>query len=111
LTRSVALSNFAGVTTTAAALTAPPSQAPLDAVISLVAERPEQLAEILEASASALIAFDMNRRILHANTAAESLFRHDRGALDGKSTDILIPERLRQPDARRHARRSPGPSA
>jgi PAS domain S-box-containing protein len=83
----------------AAQLSLPPSGATLEAILTLVAARPDQLAATLDSSPAALIAFDANRVILYANASAETLFRHDRGALEGKSTDTLLPERLRQPEA------------
>ena len=53
----------------------------------------------LDAADEAVIAFDANRRMLHANPRATQLFGHGAGDLDGQSTDMLIPARLRQPDA------------
>jgi PAS domain S-box-containing protein len=50
-------------------------------------------------SSEAVIVFDAERRVLGANRRAEALFGFDRGELDGRSTDALIPERLRQPNA------------
>ncbi len=68
-------------------------------ILAEVEARPAQLAEILGVASEALIAFDAFRCILHANRPAESIFGYEPGALAGRSTDMLIPERLRQPDA------------
>jgi PAS domain S-box-containing protein len=71
----------------------------LHAVLARVAARSEDLVEILEKAPEALIAFDATRKILGANARALALFGYEHGDLDGRSTDVLIPERLRQPDA------------
>jgi PAS domain S-box-containing protein len=76
-----------------------PSQGVLEAVLALVAARPHELAAIFEASPESLVAFDPHRRILHANARAEHFFGYGRGALEGVLTDVLLPERLRQPQA------------
>ncbi len=55
--------------------------------------------QVLDATEEALIAFDSERTILYANARAEKLFGYRRGDLDGRSTDVLVPSRLRQPDA------------
>ncbi|HEY8927298.1 MAG TPA: ATP-binding protein, partial [Polyangia bacterium] len=57
------------------------------------------LQRALDTDREALIAFDAGRTILGANRRGESLFGYGPGALDGLSTDVLIPARLRQPDA------------
>jgi PAS domain S-box-containing protein len=75
------------------------TQRTLQAVLQQVEERPDALRDILAAAPEALIAFDAGRRILTANARAEAIFGYDRGALDGWSTDLLVPARLRQPDA------------
>lgn len=71
----------------------------LHRVLALVAARPDAVEGVLSASTEALVAFDENRRILHANRGAEELFGYGRGELDGQSTDVIVPERLRQPQA------------
>ena len=71
----------------------------LRAILGEVGSSSAEPAQILEASAEALVAFDANRRILCANARAEAVFGYDRGELAGRTTDALIPERLRQPDA------------
>ena len=76
-----------------------PAQAGLQAVLAQVAGRPDELKEILDGSPEALVAFDANRRIRSANRRAEELFGFPEGGLDGLSTDTLLPERLRQPQA------------
>ena len=78
---------------------APHAPWPVEAVLAEVAVRPHDLREIFAASPHALVAFDSNRRILHANRGAEALFGYDSGALDGASTDVLVADRFRQPDA------------
>jgi PAS domain S-box-containing protein len=82
-----------------AAVPTPGAQAGLQAVLAKIAGSPHELEEILGASPEALVAFDPNRRILLANRAAQELFGYGTGSLDGLSTDILLPERLRQPKA------------
>ena len=77
----------------------PPAQDTLASVLAQVSARPAQFKEILESVSEGLVAFDANRRILHANRSAEALFGYQRGALAGQSTDLLLPERLRQPQA------------
>ena len=71
----------------------------LRAVLAEVEARPGQLEDVLEAVPEALVAFDPARHIIYANARAEAVFGHQRGELHGRSTDVLIPERLRQPDA------------
>jgi PAS domain S-box-containing protein len=75
------------------------TQEALRAVLAEVAERPAELGPILDASPASLVAFDAARNVLYANARAEALFGYERGALGGQSTDVLIPARLRQPDA------------
>ena len=72
----------------------------------------------LDAADEAVIAFDVNRRMLHANARATRFFGHRPGDLDGQSTDMLIPARLRQRgcaadgrDDRRDAGRAARPDA
>jgi PAS domain S-box-containing protein len=71
----------------------------LDRILAQISKCPQELGHILAGAPEALIAFDANRWILHANRGAEELFGHAPGALDGMSTDVLVPERLRQPQA------------
>ncbi len=71
----------------------------LRALLAQVGASSANLGQILDASTEALVAFDAHRRILCANARAEAVFGYGRGELDGRSTDVLIPERLRQPDA------------
>ena len=75
------------------------TQQVLREILRRVEAQPERLADILAASPEALIAFDAHRRILHANAPAEAMFGYGPAELDGRSTDALIPQRLRQPDA------------
>lgn len=71
----------------------------LQTILQKVEAQSHALDEILTVTSAALIAFDTDRRILRANLAAEAFFGYGPGALEGVSTDVLIPERLRQPDA------------
>ena len=75
------------------------AQSPVEDVLARVGRRPHELQQILEESHEALVAFDGDRRILHTNRGAEELFAYGRGELAGKTTDTLLPERLRQPAA------------
>ena len=68
-------------------------------MIERVAAGAGRLAAILDDQAEPLIAFTGQRTILAANRAAEALFGYGRGELCGQSTDILVPVRMRQPDA------------
>ena len=70
-----------------------------DLLSRVSAQPPEALAGILAASLEPLVAFTAERVILTANAAAEHLFGYEKGALAGRSTDVLVPERLRQPNA------------
>ncbi len=74
-------------------------QQTLQAVLAQVDAEPERLVEILSATPEALVAFAANRQILHANARAAAVFGYARGELESRSTDELIPPRLRQPDA------------
>ena len=71
----------------------------LHKILAEVEASPARLVDILAFAPEALIAFDASRRIHFANKRAEDVFGYPNGALDGRLTDILIPERLRQPDA------------
>lgn len=74
------------------------AHAGLERALLAVEERPDALADILEASAEAMVAFGTDRNILHANSGAEKLFGYGRGEIDGICTDQLVPERMRQPN-------------
>ena len=76
-----------------------PVREALERVLAQTAERPQDLRVILDDTPEALIAFDAKRRILHANRSAEELFGYTPDALDGQLTDVLVPARLRQPQA------------
>jgi PAS domain S-box-containing protein len=71
----------------------------LQRVLSRVAEAPSRLAEILAAEPDPLIAFALDRTILAANAPAERFFAYAAHELDGQSTDVLVPDRFRQPNA------------
>jgi PAS domain S-box-containing protein len=71
----------------------------LERILAQLSEHPHKLEDLLTRAPEALIAFDAHRRILHANRGAEELFGYHPGALDGLTTDVLVPERLRQPQA------------
>lgn len=68
-------------------------------VLASVSESPERLTSIVEEASEPLIAFTAERKILVANEAAERFFGYSRHELDAKSTDLLVPHRLRQPEA------------
>ncbi len=74
-------------------------QQTLQAILAEVEARPADLTAILDRSPEALVAFGANRHILHSNARAAAMFGYGAGQLTGCSTDLLIPERLRQPDA------------
>lgn len=75
-----------------------PSQDVLRAVLLAVTSE-EDLRKALATAEDALIAFSPERTILCANAKGEALFGYERGELDGCSTDVLVPARLRQPGA------------
>jgi PAS domain S-box-containing protein len=75
------------------------TEATLRAVLARVALNPTRLLEILSASTEPLVAFTADRFVLAANPAAERLFGYGRHELDGRSTDVIVAERFRQPDA------------
>lgn len=68
-------------------------------VLSRVADSPSELAPILDEHPDPLIAFTADRIIISANSAAERFFGYGRHELDGHITDVVVPERFRQPDA------------
>ncbi len=80
-----------------AVVTERPEREVLERILAQISERPQDLVAILNGVPDALIAFDAQRRILHANRGAEELFGYPPGALEGRVTDVLVPERLRQP--------------
>jgi PAS domain S-box-containing protein len=55
--------------------------------------------DALDAYGDPLLAFRADRSIVAANRTAELLFGYAPGELDGRMTDMLLPPRLRQPDA------------
>jgi PAS domain S-box-containing protein len=57
------------------------------------------LPQILAEQSQPLIAFTPDRVILAANAAAEAFFGYGPHELDGRSTDVIVAERFRQPDA------------
>ncbi len=71
----------------------------LKSVLAHVSAEPDRLAEILEQHTEPLIAFTAGRTILVANLAGERFFGYERHQLDGHPTDVIVPERFRQPDA------------
>src|SRR5690242_1661447 len=76
-----------------------PNEAFLRKVLTEVGLRAQEIRHALDTEEEALIAFDAGRTIVGANRKAERLLGYGPGELEGCSTDILIPERLRQPDA------------
>jgi len=81
------------------AVTGRPERELLESILAQISARPQDLVNILTGVPDALIAFDANRRIMHATRGAEELFGYPPGALEGLVTDVLVPERLRQPEA------------
>jgi PAS domain S-box-containing protein len=77
-----------------------PYQKVLRDVLAEIAAPRQDLRRALESVQNeALIAFDAGRTILCANARGESLFGYAPGQLDGQSTDVIVPPRLRQPEA------------
>ncbi len=68
-------------------------------LVDRVASAPDRVAEILADHREPAIAFTADRKMIAANQAAELLFGYGRDELVGQLTDVLIPVRLRQPDA------------
>ena len=68
-------------------------------MLETLAAPAEEIRHALGIEDEALIAFDAGRTILCANPQAERLFGYGPGELDGRSTDVVVPPRLRQPDA------------
>ncbi len=71
----------------------------LHRILALIQAQPSELTALLDAAPEALMAFSADRRITHANARAAAVFGYQPAELAGRSTDTLIPERLRQPDA------------
>ncbi|MFL5303572.1 MAG: PAS domain S-box protein [Polyangia bacterium] len=71
----------------------------LQSVLADAAVRPTEISAIVGARDAPLIAFSADRRILAANSAAESFFGYGPHGLDGQSTDAIVPARFRQPNA------------
>jgi len=68
-------------------------------LLQRIEAQPQRMAELLADAGYPAIVFDPSRRILFANAGAEAFFGHGPGALNGAHTDVLLPERLHQPDA------------
>jgi PAS domain S-box-containing protein len=68
-------------------------------VLARVSAEPAELAAILGEYPDPLIAFTAERTIITANPAAERCFGYGPSELDGRITDVIVPARLRQPDA------------
>ena len=71
----------------------------LHRVLAQLRAEPGRLAALLDETPEALVAFDANRNILHVNARAAAVFGYPAAELTGRSTDVLLPARLRQPDA------------
>src|SRR3569623_1716008 len=71
----------------------------LHRVLAQLRAAPGRLAALLDETPEALVAFDANRNILHVNARAAAVFGYPAAELTGRSTDVLLPARLRQPDA------------
>jgi PAS domain S-box-containing protein len=74
------------------------AEAELRGVLEVVHEG-GALRDALDGFDDAFVAFTEHREIVYANAAAEQFFGYERHALEGLSTDALLPERLRQPQA------------
>lgn len=68
-------------------------------IVARVTTAPLELSSILAEYPDPLVAFTATRTIVAANAAAEQFFRYGRNELHGATTDVLVPARLRQPDA------------
>jgi PAS domain S-box-containing protein len=71
----------------------------LRAALARVAGAPGRLADILGEHPQPLLAFTATRTILATNADGASFFGYGPRDLDGRPTDQIVPERLRQPDA------------
>lgn len=71
----------------------------LKSALRRVEDSPRQLDEILSGFAEPLIAFAADRLILAANQSAERFFGYSAGELDHCTTNQLLPDRFRQPNA------------
>jgi len=77
----------------------PPAQSEFTRVLAGIQAHPEQLGALVEESSEAMIAFSIQHILLAVNSRAAALFGYGAGELEGKSSDVLIATRLRQPDA------------
>ncbi|MES1205914.1 MAG: PAS domain S-box protein [Pseudomonadota bacterium] len=71
----------------------------IEDVLADAAVRPGEIAAIVATRDAPLLAFTAGRRIVVANTAAETYFGYGRHQLDGQPTEVIIPARFRQPGA------------
>ena len=76
-----------------------PAENALREVLGGATAQPGQVPEILDRRAEPLIAITSERKIAAANEAAERVFGYGRHELDALSVDVLVPPRLRQPNA------------
>ena len=76
-----------------------PDQELLRTVLASLESPAVEIRRALDTGEEALIAFDAGRTILCANPRGEQLFGYGAGDLDGRSTDVIVPPRFRQPDA------------
>ena len=76
-------------------------EAELRGVLEVLHASAAALADTLDRFDDAFVAFTDLRQIVYANPAAEQFFGYERHALEGVSTDALLPARLRQPHAPR----------
>jgi PAS domain S-box-containing protein len=81
------------------AMSARPADQALQQALARAGRAPQQLAEILGSYSVPLIAFTADRWIRAANPAAEAFFGYGAHELDGLSTDVIVAERFRQPNA------------
>lgn len=71
----------------------------LRSALADVALAPDRLAAILDEREEPLVAFNSERNVVAANASAERFFGYERRELDSRPIDVIVPERLRQPDA------------
>jgi PAS domain S-box-containing protein len=76
-----------------------PTHATLRVILTAIGANPGELDQILTSSQHALIAMHADRQIVAANHQAEALFGYPAGGLVGRTTDHLLPPRMRQPEA------------
>jgi PAS domain S-box-containing protein len=77
----------------------PPTDRLLYSILREVSSDPGSVERVLGEREEPMLAFTADRRIVAANEGAEAFFGYGRHQLDGRSTDLIVPERFRQPNA------------